>query len=311
MSCKDTGPGIPEEEIPVVLSSFGQGSNAIKSAEQGAGLGLPIAKNLVDMHGGTFTLKSKVRIGTELIVDVPAGARHGRARPRSEVLRRRSQPRRRQERAPQRQRRCSRAALERRDFRDCVPPPRPLCCGSNRNQTRANGRSPSPCIKVCIVDPRSGLCRGCGRTLAEIAQLDSLQRRRARARSWPNCRARLRSAGSARRASAPLRSASCAAACSGSCCSASRIGLLALIAAPRSAAPSADLLRPTTSRSLVYKIALLIVHRRRGAGAVPRALVARRWQAALFWVVVGLRAGGRLHLPASSCATSATGCWPS
>ncbi len=71
MSCKDTGPGIPEEEIPIVLSSFGQGSNAIKSAEQGAGLGLPIAKSLVDMHGGTFTLKSKVRIGTELIATFP------------------------------------------------------------------------------------------------------------------------------------------------------------------------------------------------------------------------------------------------
>ena len=71
MSVKDTGPGIPEEEIPVVLSSFGQGSNAIKSAEQGAGLGLPIAKSLVDMHGGTFTLKSKVRIGTELIATFP------------------------------------------------------------------------------------------------------------------------------------------------------------------------------------------------------------------------------------------------
>jgi two-component system cell cycle sensor histidine kinase PleC len=71
LSVKDTGPGIPEEEIPVVLSSFGQGSNAIKSAEQGTGLGLPIAKNLVDMHGGTFTLKSKVRIGTELIATYP------------------------------------------------------------------------------------------------------------------------------------------------------------------------------------------------------------------------------------------------
>jgi two-component system cell cycle sensor histidine kinase PleC len=71
MSVKDSGPGIPEEEIPVVLSSFGQGSNAIKSAEQGAGLGLPIAKNLVDMHGGSFTLKSKLRIGTELIATFP------------------------------------------------------------------------------------------------------------------------------------------------------------------------------------------------------------------------------------------------
>jgi two-component system, cell cycle sensor histidine kinase PleC len=71
MSVKDTGPGIPEEEISVVLSKFGQGSNAIKSAEQGTGLGLPIAKNLVDLHNGTFTLKSKVRIGTELIATFP------------------------------------------------------------------------------------------------------------------------------------------------------------------------------------------------------------------------------------------------
>ncbi len=71
MSVKDTGPGIPEEEIPIVLATFGQGSNSIKSAEQGAGLGLPIAKSLVDLHGGTFSLKSKLRIGTEVIVTFP------------------------------------------------------------------------------------------------------------------------------------------------------------------------------------------------------------------------------------------------
>src|SRR6476661_9280810 len=71
MSVKDTGPGIPEEEIPVVLASFGQGSNSIKSAEQGAGLGLPIAKSLTDLHGGTFVFKSKLRIGTEVVVTFP------------------------------------------------------------------------------------------------------------------------------------------------------------------------------------------------------------------------------------------------
>jgi two-component system cell cycle sensor histidine kinase PleC len=71
MSVKDTGAGIPEEEIPVVLASFGQGSNSIKSAEQGAGLGLPIAKSLIDLHGGTFVLKSKLRIGTEVICTFP------------------------------------------------------------------------------------------------------------------------------------------------------------------------------------------------------------------------------------------------
>jgi two-component system, cell cycle sensor histidine kinase PleC len=71
LSVKDTGPGIPEDEIPIVLASFGQGSNSIKSAEQGAGLGLPIAKSLIDLHGGTFTLKSKLRIGTEVIITFP------------------------------------------------------------------------------------------------------------------------------------------------------------------------------------------------------------------------------------------------
>jgi predicted Fe-S protein YdhL (DUF1289 family) len=32
----------------------------------------------------------------------------------------------------------------------------------------------SPCTKVCTIDPRSGLCLGCGRTLAEIAHWGSL-----------------------------------------------------------------------------------------------------------------------------------------
>jgi two-component system cell cycle sensor histidine kinase PleC len=71
LSVTDTGPGIPEDEIPIVLASFGQGSNSIKSAEQGAGLGLPIAKSLVDLHGGTFALKSRLRIGTEVLVTFP------------------------------------------------------------------------------------------------------------------------------------------------------------------------------------------------------------------------------------------------
>src|ERR1700749_3895968 len=71
LSVKDNGSGIAENEIPIVLASFGQGSNSIKSPEQGGGLGLPIAKSLIDMHGGTFTLKSKLRIGTEVIVTFP------------------------------------------------------------------------------------------------------------------------------------------------------------------------------------------------------------------------------------------------
>jgi two-component system, cell cycle sensor histidine kinase PleC len=68
----DTGPGIPAEEIPIVLSSFGRGSLAIKTAEQGTGLGLPIVKGLIDLHGGKFALRSKLREGTEVIVTFPA-----------------------------------------------------------------------------------------------------------------------------------------------------------------------------------------------------------------------------------------------
>src|SRR6202521_1899878 len=71
LSVRDTGPGIPENELPIVLDTFGQGSNAIKSAEQGAGLGLPIVKSLIELHGGTFSLKSKLREGTEVVVPFP------------------------------------------------------------------------------------------------------------------------------------------------------------------------------------------------------------------------------------------------
>jgi two-component system, cell cycle sensor histidine kinase PleC len=70
-SIRDTGPGIPESEIPVVMSSFGRGTLAQKNAEEGSGLGLPIVKGLIELHGGTFTLKSKVREGTEVIVVFP------------------------------------------------------------------------------------------------------------------------------------------------------------------------------------------------------------------------------------------------
>jgi two-component system cell cycle sensor histidine kinase PleC len=73
ISVKDNGPGIPEDEIPIVLSAFGQGSIAIKSAEQGTGLGLPIVQGLLAMHGGEFELHSKLREGTEAIAIFPLG----------------------------------------------------------------------------------------------------------------------------------------------------------------------------------------------------------------------------------------------
>ncbi len=72
VSVKDNGPGIPPDEIPVVLSAFGQGSVAIKAAEEGTGLGLPIVQGLLAMHGGEFILESELRGGTEAIAIFPS-----------------------------------------------------------------------------------------------------------------------------------------------------------------------------------------------------------------------------------------------
>jgi two-component system, cell cycle sensor histidine kinase PleC len=71
LSVKDTGPGIPENEIPRVLKSFGQGSLAHQTAEGGTGLGLPITKGLAELHHGTFELKSRPGRGTEVKVSFP------------------------------------------------------------------------------------------------------------------------------------------------------------------------------------------------------------------------------------------------
>ncbi|MEP3429571.1 MAG: HAMP domain-containing sensor histidine kinase [Roseibium sp.] len=71
VSVIDTGPGIPEDEIPTVLEAFGQGSHAIKTAEPGTGLGLSIVQALVNMHGGKFELNSQPDVGTEVIVTMP------------------------------------------------------------------------------------------------------------------------------------------------------------------------------------------------------------------------------------------------
>jgi two-component system cell cycle sensor histidine kinase PleC len=71
LSVRDTGPGIPKDEIPRVLQAFGQGSLAHEAAEGGTGLGLPIVRNLIGLHGGTFDLKSELRKGTEVLVTLP------------------------------------------------------------------------------------------------------------------------------------------------------------------------------------------------------------------------------------------------
>jgi len=71
LAVRDTGPGIPQNEIPLVLSSFGRGSNAQKSEEAGSGLGLPIAKSLIELHGGRFAIHSQEGHGTQVVAAFP------------------------------------------------------------------------------------------------------------------------------------------------------------------------------------------------------------------------------------------------
>src|SRR5262245_10530730 len=73
LTVKDTGPGIPREEIPRVLQAFGQGSLAHETSEGGTGLGLPIVQSLVGLHDGRLRLRSELRKGTEAIVCLPRG----------------------------------------------------------------------------------------------------------------------------------------------------------------------------------------------------------------------------------------------
>ncbi|HRK19213.1 MAG TPA: HAMP domain-containing sensor histidine kinase, partial [Hyphomicrobiaceae bacterium] len=69
---RDNGPGIPASEMSKVLQPFGQGSLAHETAEGGTGLGLPIVKSLVELHGGQFVLTSALRKGTTAEVLLPA-----------------------------------------------------------------------------------------------------------------------------------------------------------------------------------------------------------------------------------------------
>jgi two-component system, cell cycle sensor histidine kinase PleC len=72
LAVKDNGQGIPASEIHKVMQPFGQGSLAQQTAEGGTGLGLPIVKGLIELHGGTFELRSELRRGTVAEVRFPA-----------------------------------------------------------------------------------------------------------------------------------------------------------------------------------------------------------------------------------------------
>jgi two-component system cell cycle sensor histidine kinase PleC len=69
----DSGPGMSDEEIALVLEPYRQGSAARRSSEHGTGLGLPIVHRLVELHGGRLELGSEPGRGTEAVVALPPG----------------------------------------------------------------------------------------------------------------------------------------------------------------------------------------------------------------------------------------------
>lgn len=65
---RDFGPGIPEDEIPLVTKKFYKGS----SSARGTGIGLAVCDEIVQMHNGTLTLENAEGGGTLVIVRIPA-----------------------------------------------------------------------------------------------------------------------------------------------------------------------------------------------------------------------------------------------
>jgi signal transduction histidine kinase len=67
----DTGIGIALEDIPRALERFGQIDSALSRKHQGTGLGLPLAKTLIELHGGRLSIASEVGVGTKVMAMFP------------------------------------------------------------------------------------------------------------------------------------------------------------------------------------------------------------------------------------------------
>jgi PAS domain S-box-containing protein len=67
----DTGVGIAAENLAKALSPFGQIDNLLTREHSGTGLGLPLAKRLTELHGGTFAMESQLGIGTTITLRFP------------------------------------------------------------------------------------------------------------------------------------------------------------------------------------------------------------------------------------------------
>ncbi|HEX2840220.1 HAMP domain-containing sensor histidine kinase [Hyphomicrobium sp.] len=71
ISVRDTGIGMTPDEIRVALEPFGQVDAVRTRWREGAGLGLTIAKSLVDLHGGELMITSAKNKGTDVTITLP------------------------------------------------------------------------------------------------------------------------------------------------------------------------------------------------------------------------------------------------
>ena len=70
----DTGIGVPQEELGQLFSRFYRASSATRRAIPGTGLGLVIARAIVEGHGGTISLEPREEKGTRVIVTLPGSS---------------------------------------------------------------------------------------------------------------------------------------------------------------------------------------------------------------------------------------------
>jgi signal transduction histidine kinase len=71
----DTGVGIEAAELPHIFERFYRGSRANEARSSGSGLGLAIVRSIVDMHGGTVEVESRVGSGSRFVVTLPRDPR--------------------------------------------------------------------------------------------------------------------------------------------------------------------------------------------------------------------------------------------
>ncbi|MGE5477436.1 MAG: ATP-binding protein [Bacteroidales bacterium] len=69
---EDDGVGIAPQDLPLVLQPFGQVENTLTPKHEGTGLGLPLAKGFMELHGGVLELESEVGKGTKVTLRFPA-----------------------------------------------------------------------------------------------------------------------------------------------------------------------------------------------------------------------------------------------